>query len=212
MSHADLDPKLVSVINDLYVFSIKETLNRTSFEDVEFGSPVYGEVLQEGSNNIFDALILNGLMSENTVFYDLGSGLGKLVIHMSIQFPHIKKIVGIEYSKERYTKSKELCLQSGQPLKNLELLNSDFATVDIADATIIYVDDTCHKCYDLFSLIKKKGYLPKKFTLISPTSSRIFSKKCKDKMIKVAKNIQVVPVDQTYISQRRFYIYDVHCR
>ena len=66
-----------------------EYKNKTEFNKSTIGSNVYGEITQNGTNDLVKHF--KSYFNSNTVFYDLGSGLGKMVLHIGIQY-EIKKI------------------------------------------------------------------------------------------------------------------------
>ena len=51
---------------------------------------LYGEVLPAGVSRMLDARHLDA--SKADTLYDLGSGLGKLVMQAFLQFPNLKKV------------------------------------------------------------------------------------------------------------------------
>ena len=76
--------------------------NKTDFKSIwpsARDAGVYGELTQKGGDQIVKKFKKH--FNKDTIFYDLGSGLGKTVLHYGLQYG-IKKSVGIEYSKERH--------------------------------------------------------------------------------------------------------------
>lgn len=72
-------------------------VNKDVFEEPKHS--VYGESKREAVDYIVDNLKEH--FNKNTVFYDFGSGTGKMVIHVGVKYG-IKKSVGIELSPERH--------------------------------------------------------------------------------------------------------------
>lgn len=130
----------MSLLDQIYKVSCydKDFKNKTIYDDT-IGSPVYGEIKQEGTNSLIN--YFKEYFNENTIFYDLGCGLGKMVFHVGLL--DIKKSVGIEYSKERYNGCKYIQTNYCPSNKNIEFYNKSFLEHDYSDATIIYVDNTC---------------------------------------------------------------------
>jgi SAM-dependent methyltransferase len=103
---------------------------------------VYGEIVPESFCEILEKLNIN----KNTIFYDLGSGVGKAVILTKLIFD-IKKSVGIEYLSSLYQAS----IQAYQKLKeiiNIEdnsiyFIKGDFFTVPFNDANLVFINSTC---------------------------------------------------------------------
>ena len=79
--------------------------------------------------------------NKDTVFYDLGSGLGKMVVHIGLEYG-VKKSVGIELSKERHQAALHLKEKYGKKNDKIEFHNISFFEYDFSDATVIYCDNT----------------------------------------------------------------------
>lgn len=161
-------------LKDIYNFSYISITNKTEFDYVEVGSEGYGET---GYDSI-ETLVSNlpEYFNEDTVFYDLGSGLGKIVLHIGIRF-NVKKSCGIEFSKERYNKSIEFLKGVGND--NISFINDNILNCDLSDATVIYTDNT------LFPTNIDKGIyekIPKDCLVISRKMFR--DSKINDELIK----------------------------
>tara|TARA_B100000963_G_scaffold254639_1_gene223243 strand:+ start:8013 stop:8579 length:567 start_codon:yes stop_codon:yes gene_type:complete len=112
--------------------------NKTTFE-TNVGSSVYGEVTKNGTNSIVNKF--KDYFNKDTVFYDLGSGIGKMVIHIGLEY-NVKKSIGIEYSKERHAGAIYLKEKYAKDSNNIELICGDFLKNNLSDATVIYMDNT----------------------------------------------------------------------
>jgi SAM-dependent methyltransferase len=131
-----------------------EYKNKTDFTE-EIGSPVYGELTQKGVDMVVKHL--QPYFNSKTIFYDLGSGLGKMVLHIGIQYG-VKNAIGIEYSKERYQGSISLKENYAKNHKNISFFNTSIQNHNISDATIIYMDNTVYPgelCLEVYDKIKK---------------------------------------------------------
>lgn len=117
----------------IYRNNNKQVYNKTEFNS-NVGSEGYGEIGYDSVEEIIKTF--KDYFNENTVFYDLGSGLGKLVIHIGLRC-NVKKSCGIEYSLERYNYSVGI-----NPGGNIYFINDNFVNIDISDATVIYTDNT----------------------------------------------------------------------
>jgi len=106
----------------------------------------YGEMLYPSVNKIINYL---GDINENDVFYDLGSGIGKINLQFFLR-TSIKKACGIEYSETRNKFSEQVYAQVKQEFpeilagRTLDCINGNFLQQDISDATIIYACSTCY--------------------------------------------------------------------
>ena len=127
------------ILNHLYRNNNSDVwkINKDIFEEPQHS--VYGESKREAVDYIVDNL--KEYFNKDTVFYDFGSGAGKMVIHLGVKYG-IKKSVGIELSPERHSIAtqykKNLCPKN----KIIEFKNQDFTELDVSDATVIYCDNT----------------------------------------------------------------------
>lgn len=105
----------------------------------------YGEILYPSLTTVIDYLEIN----DQDVFYDLGSGIGKVALHFFLKTP-IKKASGIEAAEARQNSAQKIYRQVKEEFPELyangRTLTSqcgNFLEVDISDATIIYTCSTC---------------------------------------------------------------------
>jgi hypothetical protein len=136
-----IDKELNRMIGEMYKVSpyTKGYRNKTVFNEEKIGSPVYGEVTQTGTNSIVNKF--KKYFNKDTVFYDLGSGLSKMVIHIGLEYD-VKKSIGIEYSKERHKGAIYLKEKYADNSKNIDIICDNVLKVDLSDATVIYMDNT----------------------------------------------------------------------
>ena len=129
----------MSILKEIYEISAYNTKywNKTKFKR-EYPD-LYGEVTQDSTDAIVDTF--KDYFNENTVFYDLGCGLGKMVLHIGLQYKP-KKSCGIEYSKERIQSGFDLKEKYCKENDTISFIEGDFFTKDLSDATIVYVDNT----------------------------------------------------------------------
>ena len=84
-------------------------------------------------------------MGGDDVFYDLGSGLGRVVLQAHIQWG-VAKSVGVELSAERCVKAERAKQRLGaalDPSRPVHFLNENLLECDFSDATCVYVCCTC---------------------------------------------------------------------
>ena len=158
--------------------------NLTDFDEGKVGSPIYGEITMKG----VDLLVkkFETYFNEKTVFYDLGSGIGKMVAHIGLKY-NVEKSVGIEYSKERYEGSLHIKENFFPTQSNILFINDNFMNVDISDATVIYLDNT----------VFPNNLLEKKYDEI-PIGCLILYKKYMDFIPKKYQSYDIDVVDRTY--------------
>ena len=102
-----------------------------------FKGSTYGETTLRGIDTLINEFE-DHFNNPNSVFYDLGSGKGDMVIYIASNTP-VKKACGIELHKERFNIAQEKLNKLS--LDNTSFLNQDILESDISDATIIYVDN-----------------------------------------------------------------------
>lgn len=124
------------------------------------GAPAYGEITYEGLGQLLK--ILN--LTLRDVFYDLGSGLGKVVLQTYMTTP-VFEAVGIEISPTRYAASekalnrlKRLHLLPSSP--NIHFINNNIGRVNLNKATVIFMCSTCYPDSFLEDLVSKLQKLP----------------------------------------------------
>lgn len=123
----------------IYNHSFKNILEIDESVFASRGNAFYNEIAPQGARSLID--FFSKQMGKKAVFYDLGSGQGKLIMHLAIE-TKMSKIVGIELSKERYERSIEIASEVEFPFTQPQILNADFHDVDLSDATIVYFDNS----------------------------------------------------------------------
>jgi len=113
--------------------------NKTKFDEEKYST--YGEVTQISTNGIVDEF--KDYFNENTVFYDLGCGIGKMVAHIGLQY-NPKKSCGVELSKERFEGANHIKETYCKDMDNISFINESFFNYDVSDATVVYCDNTMY--------------------------------------------------------------------
>jgi len=119
-----------------------------SSEESEFikekgGAPTYGEIKYESAEQLFNDLKL----TSRDVLYDLGSGVGKLIVQAYLTTP-VKKSVGIELAQSRSNQAQEvqkiITKEHRRKGAVLEFRHQSIVEADLHDATVIYMCSTCY--------------------------------------------------------------------
>jgi len=108
-------------------------------ENFEYEDLGYGEITKSGADTIFNYIKKNIGMTENDIFYDIGSGNGKLCIHYGL-ISNFKCVKGVEIDKYRHLYSLKI-MNDIDDFDNLQFINDDVINVEISDATIILMND-----------------------------------------------------------------------
>lgn len=103
----------------------------------------YGEILFPSFNKILQYMDIK----EDDVFYDFGSGVGKVVMQTLLKTP-VKKVIGIEANQKRNDVAVQVAKQVRKEFpellegREMDCLQKNFLEVDVSDATIIYTCST----------------------------------------------------------------------
>lgn len=102
---------------------------------------VYGEVLRSGVETIIQKINKYKKITDKDVFVDIGSGTGKLVIHMSIK-SDIKTLVGVEIVPQRVAYSKWI-KEKISPDSSIFFIEKDINNFDLSVANIVFANNIC---------------------------------------------------------------------
>lgn len=129
---------LNKILEEIYKISpYLEYKNNTIFKNGY--KDTYGEVTQISTNGIVNEF--KDYFNEDTVFYDLGCGLGKMVAHIGLQY-NPKKSCGIELSKERMKGANHIKETYCKDNDKISFIEGSYFEADISDATVVYCDNT----------------------------------------------------------------------
>lgn len=123
---------------------------------------VYGEINPDSSKQIFDII----RPQEGELFCDLGSGVGKNVLFLSLIYP-FSKLYGIEILENLSKESKKAAerlykkVPKDYKLPKIEFINANFLHVDFSNMDVLYACSTCFS-EDLMLSIAKNASLMKK--------------------------------------------------
>jgi SAM-dependent methyltransferase len=108
--------------------------------DATAGSDVYGEIRPAAAAKLFDYLDLRA----DDVFFDLGSGAGKVVVHAALG-TDVGLAVGVEMSKARHQLARSVLRSAraqGLDVSACRLRNADLMRTSLDGATVIYSCNT----------------------------------------------------------------------
>lgn len=144
-SNASDNDQYKTLINEIYeeISGFNVPSQEYDFITHAGGAPTYGEITFEGAKKL--AQILD--ITENDVFYDLGCGVGKLVMQVYLTTP-VKKSMGIELSKTRIDGAKKALKElkeRGKIEKGRKLIfkEGDIVKANIKDATAVFISSLC---------------------------------------------------------------------
>lgn len=162
------------------------------------GSAVYGEINHQALKKLHDYLGINS----KDVFFDLGSGVGKVVLQTGL-FTDAKKVVGVELSKTRHDDAL-LALKNASEMdkkisSKVEFINDDLMNVDLSRASIIYTCSTAFSETFMKQIVKRLGSFNHKFRLI--TLQELPNEKYLDP-------IDTIHLDMSWVRNTAVYIYE----
>lgn len=134
----------------------------------------YGEISFDGVTRLKSEL---GNV-EDGVFYDLGSGLGRMVLQVFMEW-RVGKAVGVELSEHRHSRAVRALhqlepkiseLAANFPERAVEFRNDNLLTTDVSDATIVYLACTCWDADFMSEVMDKLAPLPHLEWIVSTES------------------------------------------
>lgn len=147
---------------------------------------VYGEI----EFTAYIALLSLDKPMRETVFYDLGSGVGKAVIACAMVFP-VKKCIGIELFQSLHETARDLQQQLvSNPqyhtqANTIQFIQANYLTFDFSDATYIFINATALFGDAWIVLSRRIEDTPSCITVIST------SKALKSKAFKTLRQVNV---------------------
>jgi hypothetical protein len=122
-------------------------------------SATYGELMPAATEHLIHHLSLG----PDDVFYDLGSGVGKVVLQVAMTAP-VARCVGIEMMRRRHRIAQRML----ERLREQDLLRarecrlrcSDFMRARIGDATVVYTCSTAFSTKFMNQLAARLARLP----------------------------------------------------
>lgn len=140
-----------SLYRDVWGYDIPDVEEKTIRRSK--GSPVYGELPPGSVARLLDYVQL----SPADVFYDLGSGTGKVVVQAAMTAP-LKKCVGVELSATRCRDARSIIRRAKKEALLLAdsciIREGDLMTTQLRDATVIY---TCSTAFSIRFMKKLAG-------------------------------------------------------
>ena len=159
-------------------------------------SDTYGEITWKGVNQIISCLDLEE--TKDLVFLDIGSGHGKMVMHMALQTP-IKKSIGIELNKNRHKEAVKLKSKVGSFGDcEVQLIKGDILEHEdiIKEAGIIYANIIMFDYETMGKMIK----------MMNPGTILFVNKSYNFKSDKPRKDIYTIKVDMSWMEDNNHYI------
>jgi hypothetical protein len=134
-------------LNDIYNFPLLTINYNKDTNDSNLVRSTYGEV----KYNSIESLIKELIITDQDVFYDLGSGTGKIVMQFFMNTP-VKYAFGVEYFPERSYNAeialKRLYKSHPEILDNNRIISYQIQNIKdihyLDNATIVFLCSTCY--------------------------------------------------------------------
>lgn len=131
------------------------------------GNATYGEILPESLHHILSDMMI----TKKDVLYDLGSGMGKVVIQSYLTFP-FQKVVGIELAAKRHRQATQALHYLDthgyvDKKRTISFIKGDIIETPYKDATIIYMCSTCFSDALMEKIAEKCSHLKKGLRIIT---------------------------------------------
>ena len=162
-------------------------------------SAIYGEITPAAAEKLIEYINFK----PKDVFYDLGSGVGKLIIHAAM-LAKPKKLVGIELSTSRHAMARSVLKQAEKEnllkAKNVEFVCGDILKRNLDEATVIYTCSTAFPERFFNKVVNRIAELKPGTIFISLDEA---------KPNKRLQEIDVLRLDMTWKRRTPVYIYKV---
>jgi hypothetical protein len=129
-------------------------------------SATYGELMPTATLRLLEQLAL----TRRDVFYDLGAGVGKVVLLAAITTP-VARAIGVELAPQRVVRG-QLALAAARAealpgAKRATLIEADMLRCPLEDATIVYTCSTAFPSAFMRRLMRRLAQLPRLRTIVS---------------------------------------------
>lgn len=135
------DPR--AVLRRLYLYEHGYELDEADEARVRAtqSSPTYGEIMPTATDHLVEHL----RMGSDDVFYDLGSGVGKVVLQVGMRAA-IRRCVGVELVRSRHHIARRMLHEVRATgllrARECEVRCADFMRAPLGDATVVYTCST----------------------------------------------------------------------
>lgn len=123
------------------------------------GSSTYGELMPSATAKLLAALELD----RDDVFYDLGAGVGKVVL-LAAATTEVRRAVGVELARSRVDQAERAFAAARRAglagVRRAKMVHADLLSVDMTDATVAYTCSTAFSSPFMRKLTKRLATLP----------------------------------------------------
>ena len=164
------------------------------------GSPTYGEIMPTAMLRMLEYLELD----EGDVFYDLGAGVGKVVM-MAALATKVGRAVGVELSRSRIAKARRVLERAEHreivAAGRVELRNDDILKTSLDDATAIYTCSTAFRLEFTLKIMTKVARLGRPVTFVS---TQVLEPR------RAFRRVDTLRLDMSWRRKSKVYVYRVN--
>jgi hypothetical protein len=124
------------------------------------GSSTYGELMPSATLRLLEALELD----RDDVFYDLGAGVGKVVL-LAAATTTVSRAIGVELARSRCDQAAKAFTAARRVrfpgVRRAIMIHGDLLSLDMSDATVAYTCSTAFSTPFMRKLTKRLATLPK---------------------------------------------------
>jgi len=162
------------------------------------GSSLYGEI----TFGALDKLIRYLDLDDQDVFYDLGSGVGK-VVHQIAMTTNVKRVVGVELSATRFKDAQKVrdaaAKEKWISKARCKFEHGDILKADLSKATVLYTCSTAFPMTFMMKLAKKLAESKRPQRIISLQELP---------QVPGLKLIDKIPLDMSWVRQTPVYVFE----
>lgn len=148
---------------DQYSHSIEKGLSLSEIT-IKYGLNSY----RYGSSSFLDDLFDPIPITEKTVFYDLGSGYGNIILYGAVKYPNVQ-FKGVEILEERNKVCVDLIKKEG--ITNAAAISGDILKTDISDGNVFYLYNPLYD-FQYAALLDKLHQISLEKTIVVIAESR----------------------------------------
>lgn len=164
MHRQDAVARLRRIYREIDGFAISREDERTV--ERSRSSATYGELMPTATVRLLEQLAL----TRRDVFYDLGAGVGKVVLLAAITTP-VARAIGVELAPQRVARG-QLALAAARAealpgAKRATLIEADMLRCPLEDATVVYTCSTAFPSAFMRRLMRRLAQLPRLRMIVS---------------------------------------------
>ena len=116
---------------------------------------IYGEFSYDTIVDIYNYEVVKQIVLKKKHFCDLGSGIGKICVEMSLEFPNLESITGIELLTEMVQISEKIIINN-QLFNKISYINDNFFNADLSKYDLFFMHYPMKDAEELYLKLEEK--------------------------------------------------------